>query len=507
MKELRAVVVFVFRIDKGKYNFYLIRRGKNIPKFPSSWTPIASILTAKDEVLYNELHEKHGDISEHMRDKIVALRLLLERNLIIDPELNSSISASLDFRQQILEMDPTYLNVLFHSMVPCGFQRLLMDERTLYPNYYLFISPATGLRDSTRLSQYSEFLIGKNQTPEIQGKWFEPSKIINDYEKMKDVFDNATTTIMYKLHEEKKKLVDTARELEAKKSLITFKETGFLPYIWTFKTPAHTPKPFSESNIYIVGNQKRYIIDPGSTVKKNISPIIEYIEKNIDKMEGILLTNSYADHVNQALHFKDEYNLPIFASKKTAEDLVDDDFIFNSYLEDGTKMDLGSYTPLGLSKWELETVNLPGYTEGQIGFWDPRGVLFASSLFHKDMISSIAQYPGAYSDLIQSYNRISKFKVKYALTGHRDFITDLKSIISFNLLHFSKYEKTAIEQLKSGITSRDSIMQEIHSLAQFEWECLARNVADVILAKLCEEDKVSKRGEDYFWLKNANDEA
>ena len=86
MKEIRAVAVFVFRVDKGQHYFYLVKRGPKMPFFPSTWTPIASIISDKDIDLYEKLRKKHGDIVENMLDKVTVLRLLLQRNLIVDPE-------------------------------------------------------------------------------------------------------------------------------------------------------------------------------------------------------------------------------------------------------------------------------------------------------------------------------------------------------------------------------------------------------------------------------------
>lgn len=502
MQEVRAVTVFVFSIDKGQHYFYLVKRGKNIPSHPSTWTPIGSTITSKDKELYEQLRKKHGDIGEHMQDKVTALRLLLERDLFIDPELNNSLSASLDVRQQILELDQAHLNVLFHSMVPCGFRKILIDEILMTPNYYLFISPASGLKKTSKLFQYSEFLAGDRHIVEDQGRWFKPSEIISKREKLKELFDNSTATLMHHFYSEKKKLVDTARTIEQEKSPISMLKKGLLPYIWRFKTPAHTQKPFSESNIYVVGNQRKYIIDPGSTVKSNLVFLTEFIDKNIDTIEGIILTNHLVDHVNQAMFYKDKYDLPIFTSKLTAEELKDEGFVFTSYLDHGDKIDLGSYEPLGKEKWELETIELPGYTAGQIGFYDSRGVVFVSSLFHKNMVSVIDSYSGAYTDLISSFNFVSKLKAKYALSGHRDMIINPNQAISFNLKQFSKFEPIVITQLKSGQTSSDAIIQEVQSLAQYKWEILATNLTNIILTKLCEENRVSKRGEDYFWLKN-----
>ncbi|MHA1198560.1 MAG: MBL fold metallo-hydrolase [Candidatus Heimdallarchaeaceae archaeon] len=502
MSEIRVVAVFVFNYHRGKYNFYLVQRGSKIPSYPSTWTTIGSTISSEDVALFEKIQKKHGDIVENMLEKTVALRQLLERNLIFEEKMEEFIPSETDFRQKLLEMDPSYLNVLLHSMVPCGSKRVLVDNNIMIAQYFLFITPSPNSFNISQLSNYSEYITREDQILETKRDWLNPSKLFDKYYKLKELFSPAVTSLISRFYEDKKKLIDVAREIDSEKSQLALEGNGYLPFIWRFQTHAHTQVPFNITNIYVVGNQKRYILDPGSARKESIKLLIEYVEKNLDKMEGILLTNSFVDHCNQALFFKENYDLPLYASRKIADNLEDEGFVFNSILEDGTKIDLGSYEPLNLKKWELETISLSGYEDGQIGFWDQRGVLFASSLFHQDMISAIGSYKGAYTDLMQSFNRISKLKAKYVLTGHRDIIVDYKSSITYNLKQFSKNEPLIIEQLKSGNTSRDSIMESVQSNAKYEWECLARSVTDVVLAKLSEEDKVSKRGEDYFWLKN-----
>ena len=87
MKEYRGVAIFNYRIIRGKYQFHLVKRGKDFPKFPSTWTSIASIISPKDVDMFNKLQDKYGQITENMLDKTTALRLLLERNLVFDPEI------------------------------------------------------------------------------------------------------------------------------------------------------------------------------------------------------------------------------------------------------------------------------------------------------------------------------------------------------------------------------------------------------------------------------------
>ena len=95
--------------------------------------------------------------------------------------------------------------------------------------------------------------------------------------------------------------LDKAKDASEKAKAVAEQLAIILGKILKFETPAPTRAPFTLCNIYIVGNERQYIIDPGSAIVKAIVGLEKYIEENIDKIDGILLTNHMVDHCNQAL--------------------------------------------------------------------------------------------------------------------------------------------------------------------------------------------------------------
>ncbi len=500
MSEYRTIAILVFRIFRGKYYFYLVRRSINLPAFPKTWTPIGSVISSKDFKVAEELEKKYGEISDNMADKVTALRLLLERDLIHDTELLSSVPLFSDVRQKILKMDPAYLMTFFSSMIPWGRQKAFINEDILDRYYYLYIIPTSSIFGGGKLSQDSEYISSKDIVLEEKNWWFKSSKIVKKYNQIKGLFDPIVMTFIFKFHNEKKKIVDVARELD-KESLDTrFFKLGILPKILKFETPAPTRAPFNLCNIYVVGNERQYIIDPGSATSKAIAVLEGYIEENLDKIDGILITNHYVDHCNQALQLKEKYDIPLYASEETAKELEEEGFVFNSYLKEGMKIHLGTYEPLGIKKWELEVVELPGFTKGLLGYYDPRGVLFSGSLLHKGIISLISSYDNAYSDFFNSLKKISKYKLKYVLSGHRDIISDVKGAINFNFKNLKKNEGFILRLIKEGKSTLDELINAVLENSDLKWRDSAVNLVFIILSKLTKENKIQKRGEDYFCI-------
>ncbi len=500
MSEYRTIAILVFGILRGRYHFYLVRRGINMPAFPKTWTPIGSVVTSQDFKVAEELEKKHGDISDNIADNVTALRLLLERDLIQDTELLSSVPLLTDVSQKILKMDPAYLMTFFSSMIPWGRYKVNVNEDILDSYYYLYIVPASSILGRGKLSQYSEYMRSKDIVLEDRNRWFKSSKIIKKSDQLKSLFDPIVVNFMSKLHDEKKKIVEIARELDKESSDTRIIKLSLLPQILKVETPAPTQTPFNLCNIYVVGNERQYIIDPGSTSTKAITVLEEYIKENLDKIEGILLTNHLVDHCNQTLRLKEKFDIPLFASEETAKELSEEGLIFNSYLKEGMKIHLGTYNPLGIKRWELTVVEIPGYTKGQLAYYDPRGVLFSGSLLHKGIISTIGNYDEAYSDFLSSLKKISKLNPKYVLSGHRDIMSDVKQAINFNLKHLKKNEGFIIRLIQEGKSSLDELINAVFENSDLEWRDSAVNLVLILLSKLTNENKIQKRGEDYFCI-------
>ncbi|MHA1954818.1 MAG: hypothetical protein ACW96U_12815, partial [Candidatus Heimdallarchaeaceae archaeon] len=81
MPEYNVVTVIFFRVKGGEYYFFLTKKGTNLPILPSSWSPIGSIISKKDEELYSSLQSKYGEIAPDMLKRLTALRQVFERNL------------------------------------------------------------------------------------------------------------------------------------------------------------------------------------------------------------------------------------------------------------------------------------------------------------------------------------------------------------------------------------------------------------------------------------------
>ncbi|MCG3217299.1 MAG: MBL fold metallo-hydrolase [Candidatus Heimdallarchaeota archaeon] len=503
MTEFDALSVIFFRRARGKYYFYLTRKGPNMPSFPSTWTPIASVILQEDRELYSRLQDKHGEMSPNMLKCLTALRVVFQRNLVKIADLVEQANYT-DVYDLIGQIEPEILNVWLHSMIPSGYEKITTVEHTFHVYYMLFIPPAHPSLFRMKLKRFSDIYSTSEYVLEEKAKWIKPKKLIRNFNTLKHLYSPMMVSLVEKLRVEYKSLLDTAREKERLRDDTIIDSYRILPYVWRFSTPAPDPAPYNTTNIFVVGNEHKYIIDPGSTSSEALSDLRLFIERNIETIDGILLTNENPDHCNQALTLKDDYDLLLCTSAITAKHLKEEGFVFSSILKEGTKIALGSYEPLQIEKWHLETLELPGSSKGSLGFLDSRGVLFSGIALHKDLTTSTVKYPESCSELLDSINRIKKFPVKYILSAHGSIIVDRKKTISENLERMKLVEKFVIDKLKIGTTTSDELTDLFILEYTPKWKIYAKSLILSNLEKLSSEDRINKIGEDYIWKKERN---
>ncbi|NPD88982.1 MAG: MBL fold metallo-hydrolase [Asgard group archaeon] len=503
MSDYRTVVVIFFRIKGGKSHFYLTKKGPELPFLPTSWSPIGSLVTPKDEELCSVLRGEFGDMAPDMLNRLTALRLVFERNLF-------NIKKIIDLKTHDNEHDlisiiePEILNVWFHSMVPCGFQRLQSGENTFNTNYFLFITPSDSKFRNMKLKRTSSVSVYPGLLMEEKAKWFEAEEIQKQYHNLDKLFSPSIAILTKKITKEYKKPFEAAREMEQKKGVSPRISFQLFPYTWRFSTPSPALPPYNTTNIYVIGNEKKYIIDPGSNEFEATKDLNIFIEKNEDTMEGILITNPFPDHCNQALYFKDTFGLPMFTSVKNAKILEQEGFDFHSILEEGTKIHLGSNPELNKESWNLETIDLPGSSEGSIGLWDSRGLLFSGISLHKGLTTTNASYPESYSEFLSSLKKMKKLNANFILSGHGYIITDANKTLSSNKQRIKKIKKKLTEALKQGISEIDSLTDIITTKDTVEWRFYMKRIVLSVLEHLVIKGRITKIGSDYIWKKNNN---
>ncbi len=501
MVEYGAISVIIFKVKNNQPYFYLVKRSSEIPIFPDTWTPIAGAINKDDQEVYSFLYDKLGNIIDDMKSRLTAVRLMLERNLFSPFEEEQAGKTKQDVYERIRNLDPDLLSVYLHSMIPSGFETIDDGKNIFNVKQYIYVSAGRSIFKRINLINKSTIYINPRLRLETKSRWFSTKQIKKFYEKPKELFHPFFAFLIHLITDKKMKLIEAARSrvttLENDESV----HYQILPYIWKFMTPALTLPPFHTTNIYVIGDETKYIIDPGANSVSDIVNLISFIDAHINEIEGIILTSANADHCNQVLELKKRYDFPICASPSAAKIMKREGCVINQLVRDGDKIPLGTYKPAGMSNWFMEVIDLPGNSPGCIGLWDSRGILFTGSTLHKTLINTPGPYHNSFDDLFKSINKLKKYTARFGLSGHGNIITDVKASISLNLKRMKWSEKSILKHLKSGKTQVDEIAKELISAELPSWQRMTRNSIEANLEKLVFHKKVLRRGDDYFLSK------
>lgn len=498
MVDYEAISVIIFKVKNNQPYFYLVKRSSDMPIFPDTWTPIAGTITKADQEVYSFLFNKLGNIIDDMSSRLTAVRLMLERNLLSPFEDEQANKTEQDVYERIKNLDPDLLSVYLHSMIPSGFEKINDGENIFNVKQYIFISSGSSIFERLNLIQKSSIYLNPRYELETKSRWFSAKQVKKFFENSTKLFLPSFTFLIHLITNKGMKLIEAAR------SLVNIIETNesvhyqILQFIWRYMTPALTLPPFHTTNIYVIGDKTKYIIDPGANSASDIVNLLSFIDGHINEIEGIILTSANADHCNQVLKLKERYNFPIYASHKVSEIMKKEGCVINHELEEGDRIQLGSYKTNGDRNWFMEVIDLPGNSPGCIGLWDSRGIIFTGSTLHKTLINTPGPYPNSFEDLFTSLNKLKKYKARFGLSGHGNLISDMNTSISLNLKRMKWSEKSVLKHLKMGISHIDEIADELIGKELPTWKKMTRNTIEATLDKLVLQEKVIRRGDDYL---------
>lgn len=208
--------------------------------------------------------------------------------------------------------------------------------------------------------------------------------------------------------------------------------------------------PSTHTNAFLVGNESRYLIDPGPSEPAEqdmlFSVLDEYLETH-GPLTAILLSHHHPDHVGAAAVCAHRYQLPIWAHEKTAEMLLGRVDV-QRLLPHGDRLELGRWPGDPEKQWHLEVLRTPGHAPGHLAFFDPLYRL----LFAGDMIStvtSIVIYPpdGNLAEYLESLKRLRELYARMLLPSHGNVSAQPRQVIDAALEHRAKREKQLLEAL------------------------------------------------------------
>ena len=211
-----------------------------------------------------------------------------------------------------------------------------------------------------------------------------------------------------------------------------------------------SPLTLDGTNTYVVGG---WVVDPGPADTSHLDAVRAAVG---DRIEGVVLTHSHADHSEGAGQLGAPVTLP------------------------GDGEEVGPFRSVATPGHSADSVCL---LMGGACFTGDT-VLGAGSVF-------IAPGEGSLSAYLDSLRRLRELDLEVLCPGHGPYVRDPAAKLDEYLSHRLERERRLIEALASGLRGRDELLDAVWSDAPAELRPAAALTLAAHLEKLVEEGRIS----------------
>lgn len=217
-----------------------------------------------------------------------------------------------------------------------------------------------------------------------------------------------------------------------------------------------TLPPAEHTNLYFVGHQKLFLIDPATTYREDRDLLLDYLERlKADGMtpHRIVLTHQHHDHSSAARWLRDTLKIPVMASAIT-KTLLAPTCPVDEVVEDGQVLEAGE-------RWKLRAIHTPGHAPGHLCFLEEH----THTLFAGDMISghgTVLISPADGGDMIDYLasleTLIRDFDFDLMLPSHGGSFGDPKQALRDLIEHRRRREEKLLDVAASGVDNLETLV-------------------------------------------------
>ncbi len=493
--KIRQAVSILLTPDPGSTEVFLVERNPKLSFFGGYFAFPGGTLDKEDADLPIVNVEHVGKDQE--KYLVAAAREIFEETGILLTHGQEPISeeALKNYRRQLLDDKISFAKILHEH-------RHFIDARDFHPIAQITTPEFAPVRYET---QFYWVTVPEGRKPEIWPGELLSGKFLTADEALKlwrQGLIKIVPPLIIMLQELSGKTVQTftekVRALADSYRQGKLHRVYFSPGVQMLPFKTRTLPPATHTNMYIVGEEILYLIDPAPSDPEQQEKLWDYLnnlKKEGRRFKAILLTHHHSDHVGALQACMDKYQLPVWAHPLTAEKLPH--IKFTRFINHGDQLELGR-SPDGQSNWKLRVYHTPGHARGHLVFQESRyGAVLAGDMISTISTIVISPPEGHLATYLKSLEFLKTIATDTLYPAHGPAVVDGQKVIQYYLNHRKERELKLIKSLKKGARTISELVQEVYDDVEPQLWPLAEHSLRAGVIKLMEEGRCIQEGNKY----------
>jgi glyoxylase-like metal-dependent hydrolase (beta-lactamase superfamily II) len=271
-------------------------------------------------------------------------------------------------------------------------------------------------------------------------------------------------------------------------------ETGSMrriaPDVWRIVAPNPSPLTGPGTNTYVVGADRRIVIDPGPADPVHVDRILEVTGGAVDH---IVCTHSHPDHSPGAVSLRAVTGAVVCGMPPPDDGYQDETYVPDRILADGDFITCG--------ETRLRVVHTPGHASNHVCLLlEPGGLLFTGDHLMSGSTVVILPPDGSMRLYLQSLARLREMQILDLAPGHGSLIPNAVDEIDRVRAHRLLRESKVIAALRArGSGTLDEILPIVYGDVPRFMHPVAKYSLLAHALKLEEEGRAARTDETWAW--------
>jgi len=262
--------------------------------------------------------------------------------------------------------------------------------------------------------------------------------------------------------------------------------------VWRIVAPNPSPLTGPGTNTYVVGEQRRLVIDPGPADLVHIARILRITGGTVDR---IICTHSHTDHSPGAALLRERTGAAVFGMPAPeVDDYQDDTYAPDHCVADGE--------PIEGADFVLTALHTPGHASNHVCLLlESSGLLFTGDHLMSGSTVVILPPDGSMRQYLESLSRLRELRVRDLAPGHGAVIEGAVAEIDRVIAHRMAREAKVIDAMRAHATATmDTLLPIVYADVPPFMHPVARYSLLAHALKLEEEGRALRAGEAWKWL-------